>query len=121
MALLSLLPVGGTAFVWLPVGLYFLLTGESWRGWFMLAWGAVVVTGADQVLRPFVMRRAGAGEVHPLLLFFAILSGIGLFGFSGVVFGPLLVAAVIVVVQIFRERFGKRTAPPIPIPPSPAA
>jgi predicted PurR-regulated permease PerM len=56
-----------------------------------------------------------------LLLFFAVISGIGLFGFSGIVFGPLLIAFVLVVVQIFREHFGRRTAPrPPPLVPPPA-
>jgi predicted PurR-regulated permease PerM len=114
MAVLSLLPVGGSAFVWAPVAGYFLFGDETWKGWFLLAWGLGVIGTSDNVLRPWLMRRAGAGEVHPLLLFFAVISGIGLFGFSGIVFGPLLVAFVLVVVQIFREQFGKRTAPPVP-------
>src|SRR5262245_21848959 len=128
MAVFALLPVGGTAFVWAPVGIYFLLQGEStWKGWFILGYGVGVIGMADNLLRPWLMRRAGAGEVHPLLLFFAVISGIGLFGFSGVVFGPLLVAFVLVVVQIFREHFGRRAAtlavpgasPPAGAPPPP--
>jgi predicted PurR-regulated permease PerM len=109
MALLSLLPFGGAAFVWLPIAVYFLVTGKAWQGWFLMAWGMVVVGLADNLFRPWIMRRAGAGDIHPLLLFFAILSGIGIFGFSGIVFGPLLVAVVLGLVRIYREHFGRGT------------
>jgi len=125
MAVLSLLPFGGSAFVWAPVAIYFLLVGDSsWKGWFLIVWGLGVVGTSDNLLRPWLMRRTGAGEIHPLLLFFAVISGIGLFGFSGIVFGPLLVAFVLVVVQIFREQFGKRATPvppppAVPVPPKP--
>jgi len=107
MAVLSLLPIGGSAFVWAPTAVYFLATGEPGKGWFLLVWGVFVIGMADNFLRPALMRRAGAGEIHPLLLFLAILSGIGLFGVSGIVFGPLLVAFVLAVVSIYRETVAK--------------
>ena len=107
MAILSLLPVGGSAFVWGPVMAYFFLEGPKWKGWFMLGWGVLVMGATSVVLQPWLMRRSGASEVHPLLLFFAIISGIGLFGPSGIVFGPLVFAAVLVMLDIFREHFGQ--------------
>jgi predicted PurR-regulated permease PerM len=107
MAVLSLLPVGGSAFVWGPTAVYFFLGGPAWKGWFLLLWGVIVIGSSDSLLRPWLMRRAGASTIHPLLLFFAILSGIGLFGVSGIVFGPLLIAFVQVVVRIYRDHFGK--------------
>ncbi len=118
MAVLSLLPVGGSAFVWAPTMVYFFLTGDPWKGWFLLVWGIAVIGSSDNLLRPWLMRRAGAGGVHPLLLFFAILSGIGLFGVSGIVFGPLLVAFVLVVVRIYREHFGKPSSGQVAAPPA---
>jgi predicted PurR-regulated permease PerM len=107
MAVLSLLPIGGSAFVWAPTMAYFFLEGPVWKAWFLLVWGIAVIGSSDNLLRPWLMRKAGAAEVHPLLLFFAILSGIGLFGPSGIVFGPLLVAFIVVVAKIYRENFGR--------------
>ncbi len=105
MAALSLLPFGGTAFVWLPAGIILLATGQPGMGIFVLVFGAVIVAGADNILRPVVLNRMGGEEVdiHPLLLFFAIMSGIGLFGISGIVFGPLLIALLTTVVRIYRR------------------
>ncbi len=107
MGVLSLLPVGGSAFVWAPVAVYFYVEGPVWKAWYLLVWGLVVIGCSDNLLRPWLMRKTGAAEIHPLLLFFAIISGIGLFGASGVVFGPLLLAFVLVVVKIYRENFGR--------------
>lgn len=107
MGVLSLLPVGGSAFVWAPVSVYFFVEGPPWKAWFLLIWGIVVIGCSDNLLRPWLMRKAGAAEIHPLLLFFAIISGIGLFGASGVVFGPLLLAFVLVTVKIYRDHFGR--------------
>jgi predicted PurR-regulated permease PerM len=107
MAVLSLLPFGGSAFVWLPTGLYLLAVDRTWQGAFLLLWGTLVIGSSDNLLRPWLMRRVGAGDIHPLLLFLAVLSGIGVFGFSGIVFGPLLVAVVLGALRIYRDHFGR--------------
>lgn len=103
MMAFSLLPFGGTAIVWVPAGVYLLLTGETGSGAFLLIWGTAIVGTADNFLRPWVLTKTGARDLHPMLLFFAILSGIGLFGISGIVFGPLLLALLVTIIQIYRE------------------
>jgi len=110
MAALSLLPFGGTAIVWAPVGVYLLLTGETKGGWFILVFGTVIVGSADNLLRPWVLSRTGADDIHPMLLFFAILSGIGLFGMSGIVFGPLLLALLMAMMRIYRDHLSTQPA-----------
>ena len=99
----SLLPFGGTALVWAPAGIHLLLTGQGFAGWFVLIWGTVIVGTSDNFLRPWILTKTGAEGIHPMLLFFAILSGIGLFGVSGIVFGPLLLALLMTVIQIYRD------------------
>ena len=107
MMAFSLLPFGGTALVWLPAGIYLLATGEPGAGWFLLIWGAVIVGSSDNFLRPWILYKTGSQGIHPLLLFFAILSGIGMFGISGIVFGPLLLALLTTVMAIYREHWPK--------------
>ncbi len=113
MAAFSLLPFGGTAFVWAPAGLVLLLTGSPAAGWFVLIFGAVIVGGADNILRPVVLNRLGGEDVqiHPMLLFFAIVSGIGIFGISGIVFGPLLIALLTTMVRIYRRHGASSNGP----------
>lgn len=102
MAMFSLLPFGGAAFVWVPVAIFRFSTGEIGSGIFLVLWGTIVVGLIDNVLRPWILRRSGS-QVHPMLLFFGILSGIGLFGMSGIVFGPLLIALLVTAAELYRE------------------
>jgi len=101
-AVFSILPVGGAALIWGPMVIYLFAVGSVGNAWILLAWGTIAVSGVDNVLRPWLLRRTGA-RVHPMLLFFAILSGIGLFGMSGIVFGPLLIAVLMTLTRIYRE------------------
>lgn len=112
MAGLSMLPVGGSAFVWAPVMVYQFATEHPGKGWFLLIWGVFVMGLSDNFVRPVLMRRAGGTPIHPLLLFFAIFSGIGLFGASGIVFGPLLTAFILVVASLYRETLGNKGTKP---------
>ncbi len=109
MAFFSLLPMGGAAIIWLPVVIYLFAVGQTGAAGFLLAWGTLVVGGIDNLIRPWLLRRMGS-TVHPMLLFFAILSGIGLFGVSGIVFGPLLIAFVSTSIEIYRRTMGQPDA-----------
>jgi predicted PurR-regulated permease PerM len=95
MAFTSLVPVVGTAIVWFPAVCYLLLTGSWGKGIFLAAWSILVVGSIDSFLRPYLMK--GEGTISSIYLFFAILGGIQLFGFVGVLYGPLIlgVAAIL--------------------------
>lgn len=103
MTVLALLPYVGSAFIWLPVGLYLILTGSIWQGVFLLLWGFLVVSVIDNVLRPFLMK--GKAEVHPIFIFFSILGGITIFGFWGILFGPLIIAITVTILDIYEKEF----------------
>ena len=79
---------------------------------FVTVFGIVIVGGVDNLLRPWLMTKTGAKDVHPMLLFFAILSGVGLFGMSGIVFGPLLLALLTTMGRIYRRHFSTATPAP---------
>ncbi len=102
MALLSLLPYIGSAFVWLPVGIYFLATGAVWQGVFILLWGMFVVGLTDNILRPVLIK--GKAHVHPLLIFF-IFGGIIAFGFWGMIIGPIVIALAFTLLHIYELEY----------------
>jgi predicted PurR-regulated permease PerM len=108
MAFTSLVPVIGTAVVWVPAGLILLLQGKTGAGIFILVWGAVVIANSDNVIRIFVVK--GSVRMHPLLLFFAIMGGLNLAGILGIVYGPLVLAMVQALLEIFRVEFMGRPA-----------
>jgi predicted PurR-regulated permease PerM len=97
--LTSLVPVVGTAAVWIPITLFLFFTGEPYRALFVLILQAVVVGSVDNFLRPFLIE--GHVKMHTLLIFFSILGGIGYFGFFGVILGPLVFAIGLSFFQLY--------------------
>ncbi len=86
---LSLIPAG-SALIWIPAGVVLIAQGETWWGVFVLAWGVVVVSSADNFLKPFFISR---GSDLPLaLVILGVLGGVAAFGFLGVFLGPTLLA-----------------------------
>ena len=103
VTLLSLLPYLGSMLFYLPVGIYYLLTGEIWQGIFVLAWGFLVISLVDNVILTFMIK--DKAEINPIFVFFAILGGITLFGFWGVIVGPLMVALAVTIFHIYEIEF----------------
>ena len=96
--ILSIVPLVGTAIVWVPVGLYLLSIGRGWKGIVMLTRGAVLVHPADQVLRPILI--SNATRVPFLIVMFGALGGLEAFGLLGLFTGPVVLA---VAMAIWRE------------------
>ncbi len=103
-AVTSIIPVVGSAIVWVPVALYLLVTGAVWKGVFLLVWGTVVVSSVDNIVRPLVV--AGRVELHPMLLLFFIFGGVEAFGFLGLFLGPVVASVLIVLLRMLREETG---------------
>ena len=101
MAFLSLLPVVGAALVWFPVAIYFLTTGAVWQGVALVAYGALVIGLVDNVLRPVLVGRDTKMPEYVVLI--STLGGITIFGFNGLVIGPLIAAMFIASWDIFSE------------------
>jgi len=103
-AFASIIPVIGAALVWIPAGLYLIFTGATWKGVFVLIWGVVVISAADNIVRPWVV--SGKVELHPLVLLFFILGGVEAFGFLGLFLGPVIASVLAVLFGMFREELG---------------
>jgi len=116
MALASLIPLVGTAVVWGPIAIWLAIDGEIMKALILVGYGVVVIGMADNFLRPMLVGRHM--EAHPLLLFFGTLGGIALFGFAGIVLGPVVVALLNVTVRLFRREFAVSATPPAAPPPA---
>ncbi len=104
MGFLSLLPYFGATLVWFPVAVYLLVTGQIWQGIFLLVWGAGVIASTDNLIRAYLIK--GKAQVHPIFVIFSILGGISLFGFWGVIFGPLIISLAVTILHIFEMEYG---------------
>jgi predicted PurR-regulated permease PerM len=99
LGLASLIPVVGTAIIWLPCAIYLAIIGAYGKAAFLAVWCIVVVGLADNVLRPYLMQ--GDTGLSSFVLFFSILGGIQLFGLIGVLYGPLIVGIGAVLLMIY--------------------
>jgi predicted PurR-regulated permease PerM len=86
---LSPVPIG-PPLVWVPAGLWLINSGETGWGLFVLAWGALVVSTIDNVLKPLIISRGS--DLPFVLVMLGVLGGAVAFGFIGVFLGPVLLA-----------------------------
>jgi predicted PurR-regulated permease PerM len=98
MALFSLLPALGAAVVWLPVAIYLVVTGRTWEGIGLAAWGTLVIGTVDNLLRPILVGKDTKMPDYVVLI--STLGGIAVFGINGFVIGPLIAALFITVWDI---------------------
>lgn len=103
MAFLSILPYFGTGIIWFPTVIYLLVIGKIWQAIFLAIWGVAVIGMIDNLIRAYIIK--GKAQVHPIFLIFSILGGIALFGFWGVVFGPLIISLAITILHIYEMEY----------------
>lgn len=103
-SLLAIIPYVGPSIVWVPGSIYLLLSQNMFGGIGLIIYGLVIVSLADNVLRPILI-----GErikIHPLLIFLSIFGGMELFGFfMGIFLGPILVSFLIALLDIYKLDF----------------
>jgi predicted PurR-regulated permease PerM len=99
-ALLSMLPVGGAAFVWGPAVIWLFFDGRWGFGIFMLAWG-ILLGGLDNILRPMLI--SGRARISALAVFIGVLGGIPAFGAIGVIAGPVVLSLALALIEFAEE------------------
>ncbi|HRO09436.1 MAG TPA: AI-2E family transporter [Saprospiraceae bacterium] len=104
-AISSVIPVIGTMTVYLPLAVYQFIVGGSYEGIGVALWGFIVIGGVDNVARFLVQKKLA--DVHPLITLLGVFLGINLFGFIGLIFGPLLISVFFILLRIYIDEFGK--------------
>jgi predicted PurR-regulated permease PerM len=105
-ALFSLIPVIGSATVWVPASLILLFSGHVVKGIILLAWGTGVVGLADNVVRPWIISERV--RLHTIYVFFALLGGIQVFGVMGLFLGPVILSVTVALLGMLREDLQER-------------
>lgn len=108
-AVVSLLPLVGTALVWAPAALALAMQGRWGAATFLAVWGAAVVSAADNFIRPLLI--SGRAQIATLPVFLGLLGGVVAFGAIGLFLGPVLVALVLVLLRFAEETRGKTESP----------
>ena len=102
-AVCSVIPLVGPSIVWVPLSIYTLSQGQQWQGIGVALWGFIAIGSVDNIARFILQKRLA--DVHPLITILGVLMGIGLFGFIGIIFGPILISMFILLVRIYNDEF----------------
>ncbi len=108
MALAALLPVFGTALVWFPASLFLILNGliendttGVWKGLALIAYGILIVSTVDNFLKPKLVSKKA--QIHPVVVLIGVIGGIEMFGFVGIIIGPIILAIFITLISIYEK------------------
>jgi predicted PurR-regulated permease PerM len=107
-AIASILPVLGSALVWLPGVLALLVAHRYGAAVALIAVGAGVASNIDNIIRPIIYRRVS--DIHPLTTLVGAFAGVSLFGLIGLLLGPLAISYFFELVQIYDREYGHGAA-----------
>src|SRR6266508_2480843 len=100
LALVCMIPIAGSFFVWLPASIYLMLTGHWTKAVLLILWGALVISTIDNFLRPKLIKNQT--KLHELFVFFSVLGGMSVFGLLGIVLGPVVLAITLGLLNTFK-------------------
>lgn len=106
----SVIPVVGTAIVYVPVCIFMIAEGNTGQGLGLAIYCVVVVGLTDNLLRFTLLKKLE--NIHPLNTVFGIIMGMNLFGFMGLIFGPILISLTLLLIQVYRNEFADENSPP---------
>ncbi len=108
MVFASFLPLAGPFVVWVPVAIYLLFQGFWIKALILTLWGTLVVGTVDNIIRPLLIRSVSSegNQLNTLVLFLAVLGGVKVFGFLGIVLAPLLVVLVLTLLELITTALG---------------
>ena len=104
----AMMPVVGASLVYLPVCAILFAQGHNTNAIALLAYCIIIVGSADNLIR-FLLQKKMA-NVHPLITIFGVIIGLNLFGFIGIIFGPILISLFIWLVKLYNLEFGNNNA-----------
>lgn len=101
----SMVPIVGSALIWAPLCIYLFAIDKTGKAVGLLLYAALLISNIDYVVRLTLLRKFM--DVHPVITVFGVIVGLGLFGFWGVIFGPLLISYFVILIRIYMNEFGK--------------
>ena len=99
----AMLPVVGAALAYVPLAIIFFANDQNWQGVFMLIYGFGIIGTVDNIFRFSLQKKIG--NIHPLVTVFGVIIGLELFGFIGLIFGPLLISLFLLLLKIYSSEF----------------
>lgn len=99
----TIIPVLGTMIVWIPIAVVMGINGDWLNAILLAVYGFIVIGGVDNVARLLLQKQMA--NIHPLITIFGVFIGLSLFGFWGVIFGPLILSLIVLFINLYRHDF----------------
>ena len=96
-------PVVGTMIIWVPLVIFMYASGHQWDATWLGLYSLIVTGNVDYLARISLLKKMG--HIHPVVTVLGVIVGLGLFGFLGLIFGPLLVNYIILIFRIYTNEF----------------
>jgi predicted PurR-regulated permease PerM len=101
----AMLPVVGAALAYIPLGLLSFANGQPGQGIIVLIFGLAIIGSVDNVFRFWLNKKLG--DIHPLITVFGVIIGVNLFGFIGLIFGPILISLFLLMIKVYVNEFSR--------------
>lgn len=99
----AFIPFGGASLIWIPVAIYLTVSKSILVGILFTLYGTFVISTVDNIIRPIVV--GNRIDIHPMIMFFAIIGGLITFGFLGIFIAPIVVALINAFVLLYKKRY----------------
>jgi predicted PurR-regulated permease PerM len=99
----AVIPVLGSALVYVPLAILLFANGLMVQSAGLFLYGFLIVGSVDNLFRFWLQNKIG--DTHPLITIFGVIVGLNIFGFMGLVFGPILIFLFLLLMQIYRREF----------------
>lgn len=106
-AITAMLPVVGAALGYVPLALLLFANGDTTKGILILLYGFLIIGLVDNIFRFWFNKKVG--DIHPLITVFGVIVGISVFGFIGIIFGPILISLFLLLIKIYTSEYGDRS------------
>jgi len=99
----SLIPMVGTAAIWVPASIILFIFGDYASGLFLAIWGVLLVATIDNFIAPYLI--GGRAKTYPLLTFFVVIGGLWTFGAQGLIFGPIILVLLLTLLHVYELEY----------------
>lgn len=105
----SIIPIVGTALIWVPITIFLFANNQVWEGTFLSIFCVVVLTNIDNIVRMYISKKIG--DVHPVTTVLGVIIGLKFFNLPGLVFGPLLISYFLLFLKLYHENYKTKPQP----------
>jgi len=102
-AIFSVVPFVGPSVIWLPLSIWLFSTESIGQGVGLAIYSLIATANVDNLARMTLLKKIG--DIHPVITVLGIIVGLNLFGFWGIIFGPLLISYLLLLIRIYRNEF----------------